>query len=105
MELRTDQERLEYLELVLGNMAWFVQVELLLEYHELKVKKMGRWTITDTSHILGRSFPSVNKDLYLARAIKKFPQLKNCKTKDEAERVSKTYKVPALIVESGNNAS
>lgn len=82
------QERASYLELILGKLQWHVELELLLEYHETKKQLDQFWTIEKTAEILGRSFPNVNKDFRIARSLRRFPQLKNCRTKMEADSVA-----------------
>lgn len=85
MENTERQERIEFLELVLGEPFWYTKVELIFEYHELK-KRSGIWTIEKTAHALGRSIPSLNNDLALARQLIKWPDLKRCVSRSDAEK-------------------
>lgn len=82
----TPQERLEYLELVLGKMFWYTRVELIEEYHELKRKVTPHWTIEKTGDILGLSTPTMNRELRMARYLKKYPDLKKCHTRLDADK-------------------
>ena len=85
MENQDRKDRLEFLELVLGEPFWYTKVELIYEYHELKKKVTQGWTIEKTAHALGRSIPSLNNDLALARSLLKWPDLKACVSRKNAE--------------------
>ena len=86
----TPQERVEYLELVLGEIHWSVKVILVSEYHELKKRLVPYWTIEKTAEILGRSTPSLNRDLRMARLLNKYPALKDCRSRSDADKISET---------------
>lgn len=83
----TPVERIEYLELILGQLFWYTHCELILEYHELKKKMIPYWTVDLTSKTLGRSKPSVDRDMTLAKLIRRRPELKSCRNRSEVERV------------------
>jgi adenine-specific DNA-methyltransferase len=75
--------------------AWQEQVAIKKEIHELRVKKHGAanpganngWRIEDTANMFSESKANVSRDLALAEAISKAPELAKCKTKADATRL------------------
>lgn len=86
MENTDRDERIAYLETVLAEPLWYTKIELIYEYHHLKRLAAQGWTIEKTAHILGRSIPSLNNDLALARQLIRWPDLKQCRTRKDAEQ-------------------
>lgn len=77
------------------NLAWYEQVELELEFHNLKMEKHGKrlpgpkfteaakkgWSQADTAKELGLAMGTMSQDLKLANALKRNPHLKKVKDK------------------------
>ena len=79
------QKRIEFLEHLLVEPMWYNYVEFVDEYHELKKKAMGNWSIEKTAFVLGKSLATLNRDLRLARAVRINPELKKCRDRNDAE--------------------
>ena len=86
-EEMTVEERVQYLELILGQLFWYTQVELMEEYHYLKKKMVPYWTVDMTAKTLGRSKPTIDRDLSMAKLLRAKPHLKQCRNRSEVERV------------------
>jgi DNA modification methylase len=85
------------------NLNWYEQVELELQYHNLKVQEHGekpksggrpardetRWSQNDSARALGLSVGTLSQDINLALALKKNPHLRNVKDKVTALKVIK----------------
>ena len=82
-------------------LTWHEESTLKKEIHELQVgiaKEEGQakpHSIRDTSKVLGESHANTARDLELAEAMEYIPELKECKTKDEAYKKLKKLKKEA----------
>lgn len=54
------------------------------------------WSTADTASLLGRARSGVSQDLKLAKAMKVIPELRGCKTKDEAHKMLKKMEIQVL---------
>lgn len=77
-------------------LTWHERVELEEQIHDLQIKIKGKkvsgskeegHTIEETGQLLGKSKSSISRDLHLAKALKKIPQLKSVKTKADANKM------------------
>ena len=95
----TETEKLELeLEenLIRKDLTWQESVSLKKSINELKktqaIEKGEKWTNEDTSELLDESSSKLAKDLELAEAVEKFPEITKCKTKQEARTLSRRKK-------------
>jgi ParB/RepB/Spo0J family partition protein len=71
------------------DMTWSEKIKLEKEIHDLQVETAPpgeRWERKDTAEMLGVSASKITQDLQLAEAVEEIPELKDCKTKDEAAK-------------------
>jgi len=89
--------------------TWEEEVRLKNEVHELYVKKYGArvttrkgepeevgWSLNDTAELLGESKTNIYTDISLAKSLDTIPQLKDCATKGEANKLLKTMTLAML---------
>lgn len=57
---------------------------MLLEYYELRKTIDPSWTFEKTTMILGVSKPNLDLDIRLARACRKVPDIRQCRTREDA---------------------
>lgn len=79
------------------DLTWHERVKLEKQLHDLQVKIKGKrvsgsrsdegHTLEDTGKMLGKSKFSVSKDIKLAEAMEKLPELSKAKTKRDAEKM------------------
>lgn len=72
------------------DMSWSDKIRLEKSIHSLQVKYSREnarpWKQDDTAEMLNVSQATISQDLSLAEALEEIPELKNCKTKDEANK-------------------
>jgi len=78
---------------------WDEQVRLESQIHSLQQEKHGKktstkkdgpgWSQADTAKLLGRSASGMSESMQLAELLKTIPELKGCKTINEAKKVLK----------------
>jgi len=93
----TEKLELELEEnLIRKDLTWQESVALKKSINELKktiaIEKGEKWTNEDTSELLNESSSKLAKDLELAEAVEKFPEIAKCKTKQEARTLSRRKK-------------
>lgn len=94
-----DKEELRIIELLENidreDFTWQERVALTEEIHKLHIakygsgfvnRKEGGWTIQDTARTIGRELRATKKQLMLASAIRKIPELGKLPTSNEAEK-------------------
>ena len=93
----TEKLELELEEnLIRKDLTWQESVALKKSINELKktiaIEKGEKWTNEDTSELLNESTSKLAKDLELAEAVEKFPEITKCKTKQEARTLARRKK-------------
>jgi len=94
---KTEKLELELEEnLIRKDLTWQESVALKKSINELKksqaIEKGEKWTNEDTSELLNESQSKLAKDLELADAVEKFPEITKCKTKQEARTLARRKK-------------
>lgn len=79
------------------DLTWLEKIRLEQQVHNLQVAihgektstspDAGGWSKRDTAKLLDKSPASIVQDIMLSEAIEKIPELKECKTKDEARKL------------------
>lgn len=69
------------------DMTWHERAELTDYIDKLKKESDPNWSGRKTADLLGKGKSAVAKDLQLAEALKNVPELKNCKTEADANKV------------------
>jgi len=79
------------------DLSWLEKIRLCEKIHNLQVAIHGEkistlpdaegWSKRDTAKMLDRSPASIVGDIMLADAVERIPELKECKTKDEARKL------------------
>lgn len=79
------------------DLSWLEKIRLCEQIHNLQVSIHGEktstapdaegWSKRDTAKMLDRSPASIVGDMMLADAVERIPELKECKTKDEARKL------------------
>ncbi len=84
------------------NLEWQERVDLAAKIHDLQVAIHGEaqkgirtdlggekkgWSQTDTAKLLGKSQAVIAQDIQLSKAMEKVPELKTCKTADDARKL------------------
>jgi len=69
------------------DMTWHERAELTDYIDQLKKANDPNWSGRKTAELLGKGKSAVAKDLKLAEALKNVPELKNCKTEADANKV------------------
>lgn len=79
------------------DLSWVEKIRLCEQIHNLQVAIHGEktstlpdadgWSKRDTAKMLEKSPASIVQDIMLAEAIERIPELKDCKTKDEARKM------------------
>jgi site-specific DNA-methyltransferase (adenine-specific) len=91
------------------DLSWIEATNLRKEIHELQVQIHGTkvstsldaegWSKRDTAELLGKSTGSISEDINLANAIAIFPQLKEAKNKQEAQKMLKKLQEELVMAE------
>lgn len=79
------------------DLSWLEKIRLCEQIHSLQVAIHGEktstlpdaegWSKRDTAKMLDKSPASIVQDIMLAEAVERIPELKECKTKDEARKL------------------
>jgi len=79
------------------DLSWLEKIRLCEQIHNLQVAIHGEktstlpdaegWSKRDTAKMLEKSPASIVQDIMLAEAVERIPELKECKTKDEAKKL------------------
>ena len=79
------------------DLTWLEKIRLEKEIHELQVAIHGEktstspdaegWSKRDTAKLLDKSPASIVQDIMLTEAVEKIPELRECRTKDEARKI------------------
>lgn len=79
------------------DLSWLEKIRLCEQIHNLQVAIHGEktstlpdaegWSKRDTAKMLEKSPASIVQDIMLAEAVERIPELKECKTKDEARKL------------------
>lgn len=94
--IRDTEELIDRLEVELfenihrKNMEWHEEVKLVKDISDLYQTKHGKkWTQRKTAALLNKSLGGVSDAIKMAQAIETIPELKNCKTQNDAVKVLK----------------
>lgn len=83
-----DKREIELVEnLYRQDMTWHERAELTDHIDSLKKEEDPNWSGRKTAELLGKGKSAVAKDLQLAEALRNVPELKNCKTEADAQKV------------------
>lgn len=79
------------------DLSWLEKIRLEQQVHNLQIAIHGEktstspnaegWSKRDTAKLLDKSPASIVQDIMLSEAVEKIPELKDCKTKDEARKL------------------
>lgn len=79
--------------------TWDERCALVQEIDRLYRQKDISWSMRKTAQLLNKSLGNVNQYLQLAKAFQVIPELKDCKTADEAFKTLKSFENQAIIEE------
>ena len=97
------------------DLSWVEASNLKKEIHDLQIAIHGEKTSTapnapghsmrDTAILLGKSIGAVSDDIKLATALKMFPQLKEAKTKNDANKLLHKLQEELVVAEMAKRAA
>jgi len=94
------------------DMTWQDRVATVKKIHSIRIQKHGQkispkdngWTQEKTAALVGKSTASISRDLELSEALENNPELRKCKTKDEAVRLNDRLREKAILEELAKRA-